>query len=163
MPFEEDLLGFLAESGGLLLAGIGNTTRRDDAAGVRVVTRLRGKVPKGVALLDAGTTPENYSSKIKLLKPRRIIFFDAVEMGADAGTYCFIDEETLVSQTVSTHKQPLSMLMRILREGLPETGIRLVGIQPKNTDFGFGMSAPVDRGVNALVGAIREALRRSCG
>ncbi len=160
MPFEEDLLGFLNESTGLLLVGIGNTTRRDDAAGVRVVTRLRGKVPRGVTLLNTGTTPENYSSKIKQLKPKRIIFFDAVEMGADAGRYCFIDEETLVSQTVSTHKQPLSMLMRILRGGLPETGIRLVGIQPKTTDFGFGMSAPVNRGVNTLVRELLEAFGR---
>lgn len=140
--------------------GIGNTARRDDAAGVRVVTRLRGKVPRGVDLLDAGTTPENYSSTIKRLRPRRIIFFDAVEMGADAGELRFIDEETLVSQTVSTHKQPLSMLMRVLREGLPEASIRLVGIQPKTTDFGFRMSAPVNRGVNALVGDILEAMGR---
>lgn len=160
MPFEEDLLGFLAESRGLLLVGIGNTTRKDDAAGVRVVTRLRGKVPEGVSLLDAGTTPENYSSTIKRMKPRRMIFFDAVEMGAPAGVYRFVDEETLVSQTVSTHKQPLSMLMRVLRDGLPEAEIRLVGIQPKTTDFGLGMSAPVDRGVNALVMKMLEAFGR---
>jgi hydrogenase maturation protease HycI len=158
MPFEEDLLGFLTGSRGLLLVGIGNTARRDDSAGVRVITRLRGRVPEGVVLLDTGTTPENYSSKIKQLKPRRIIFFDAVEMGMDAGTYCFIDEETLVSQTVSTHKQPLSMLMRILREGLHGTSIRLVGIQPKTTDFGFRMSVPVNRGVNALVSDILKAM-----
>jgi hydrogenase maturation protease len=161
MPFEEDLLGFLKGSRGLLLVGIGNTTRKDDAAGVRVVTRLRGKVPEGVGLLDTGTTPENYSSKMKQLGPRRIIFFDAVEMGRGAGTYCFIDEETLISQTLSTHKQPLSMLMRILREGLPETSIRLVGIQPKTTDFGLGMSAPVNRGVNALVGDLLKAMGRA--
>ncbi len=160
MPFEEDLIGFLSGSRGLLIVGIGNTTRRDDAAGVRVVTRLRGKVAEGVVLLDTGTTPENYSSMIKRLEPRRIIFFDAVEMGAEVGTYCFIEEETLVSQTMSTHKQPLSMLMKVLREGLPKTAIRLVGIQPKTTDFGFRMSAPVNRGVNALVDHLLGAMGR---
>lgn len=138
--------------------GIGNTARKDDAAGVRVVTRLRGKVPGGVHLLDVGTTPENYSSKMKQLAPSRIVFLDAVEMGEAPGTYSFIDEETLVSQSVSTHKQPLSMLMSVLKEGLPEAKVRLVGIQPKTTEFGFGMSAPVDRAVNALVGDFVEAL-----
>jgi len=138
--------------------GIGNTARKDDAAGVRVITRLRGKVPEGVHLLDVGTTPENYSSKMKQLAPTRIMFFDAVEMDQDAGTYCFIDEETLVSQSVSTHKQPLSMLMVVLKHGLPEAGVRLVGIQPKTTEFGFGMSAPVNRAVDALVGELLKAL-----
>lgn len=138
--------------------GMGNTARKDDAAGVRVITRLRGKVPAGVNLLDVGTTPENYSSKMKQLAPSRILFFDAVEMGQLAGTYCFIEEDTLVSQSVSTHKQPLGMLMAVLREGLPMTKIKLVGIQPKSVDFGFGMSAPVNRAVNALVGQILRVL-----
>jgi len=141
--------------------GIGNTTRKDDAAGVRVITRLRGKVPEGVYLLDVGTTPENYSSKMKQLVPTCIMFFDAVEMDRDAGTYCFIDEETLVSQSVSTHKQPLSMLMAVLRQGLPEARVKLVGIQPKTTEFGYGMSAPVNRAVDALVGGLSRALGRA--
>jgi hydrogenase maturation protease len=72
----------------------------------------------------------------------------------------FIDEETLVTQSVSTHKQPLSMLMAVLREGLPDSAIRLVGVQPKNTEFGCGMSAPVERAVKALVGLLLGALRR---
>jgi hydrogenase 3 maturation protease len=161
MPFEEDLLGFLGGAQGLVLVGIGNTARKDDAAGVRVITRLKGKAPQGVHLLDVGTTPENYSSKMKQLTPTRIMFFDAVEMGKDAGTYCFIDEETLVSQSVSTHKQPLSMLMEVLKRGLPEARVRLVGIQPKTTEFGFGMSSPVNRAVDALIGKLLEAMRGS--
>jgi hydrogenase 3 maturation protease len=159
MPFEEDLLGFLSGSRGVVLVGIGNTARKDDAAGVRVITRLRGRVPKNVYLLDVGTTPENYSSKMKQLAPSLIIFFDAVDMGEDPGAYCFIDEETLVTQSMSTHKQPLSMLMSVLREGLPETEVKLVGIQPKSTEFGFGMSAYVNRAVNALVGNVTNALK----
>ena len=141
--------------------GIGNTMRKDDAAGVRVITRIRGKVPPGVLLLDVGTTPENYSSKIKQLNPTHVIFIDAVEMNRRPGDYCFIDEETLVSRSFSTHKQPLSMLMAVLKEGIPGASIKLLGIQPKIVEFGYGMSAPVERGVVALVGTLSRALRRT--
>ena len=161
MPFEEDLSVFLYGSRRVLLIGMGNTVRKDDAAGIRVITRGRGRVPPGAILLNVGTTPENYSSKIKQLKPTHVIFFDAVEMKKNPGEYCFINEETLVSQSMSTHKQPLSMLMAVLKEGIPDVSIKLVGIQPKTVEFGYGMSTAVDRGVDSLVGVLFCALGRA--
>ena len=162
MPFEEDLLAFLGGRKMLLLVGVGSTVRKDDAAGIKVVSLLRGRVPKGVQLMDTGTTPENYSSPIKRLDPSHIIFFDAVEMGEQPGVFAFLDEGDLAIQSVSTHKQSIKILFSVLRDGLPGARIRLVGIQPKNIDFGASLSSPVKRGVDSLVKILINALGEKC-
>jgi hydrogenase 3 maturation protease len=159
MPFEEELLAFLKGNRRLLLVGIGSTVRKDDAVGVRIISRLRGKVPKVVGLMNCGTIPENFSSSIKKLNPSHIVFFDAVEMEKEPGYFTFVDENTLVAQSVSTHKQSLKILFNVLKEGLPITQIRLVGIQPKTTDFGTGLSTPVDKGLRTLTEIIINALK----
>jgi hydrogenase 3 maturation protease len=159
MPFEEELLAFLKGNRRLLLVGIGNSDRKDDAAGVRVISRLRRKVPKLVELMNCGTTPENFSSSIKKQDPSHIVFFDAVEMGEEPGFFTFVNENILVAQSVSTHKQSLKILFSVLKNGLPLAQIRLVGIQPKTTDFGTGLSAPVDRGLRNLTEIIINALK----
>jgi len=151
MPFEEDLTTFLKGCRRLMIAGMGNTLRRDDAVGIKVVSGLKGKLPEGIELLDCGTTPENFSSRFKRSEPTHILFFDAVEMRREPGSYGFIDEETLATQSVSTHKQSVKMLFRVLREWSPGVKIGLVGIQPKKTEFGTGLSLPVKRGLNSLL------------
>ena len=159
MPFEEELLAFLKGNRRLLLVGIGSSVRKDDAAGVRVISRLRGKVPKVVGLMNCGTIPENFFSSIKKLDPSHMVFFDAVDMGEEPGFFTFVDENALVAQSVSTHKQSLKIFFNVLRGGLPTAQIRLVGIQPKTTDFGIGLSAPVDKGLRALTEIIINALK----
>jgi hydrogenase 3 maturation protease len=159
MPFEEELLAFLKGNRRLLLVGVGNSDRKDDAAGIKVISRLRRKVPKAVELMNCGTIPENFSSGIKRLDPSHIIFFDTVEMEEEPGFFTFVDENTLVTQSVSTHKQSLKMLFNVLKDGIPNAQIRLVGIQPKITDFGTGLSAPVDRGLRTLTEIIINALK----
>ncbi|HRR55303.1 MAG TPA: hydrogenase maturation protease [Candidatus Methanomethylicus sp.] len=165
MPFEEDLSEFLRDCSSLLLVGMGSRIRRDDAAGVRVVSRLRGKVPPSVGLLDCGTVPEDFTPVIKRSAPSHIIFFDAVDMGAGVapGAHGFVDEGRLLTGSISTHKQSVKMVFRLIREGLPGVRIGLVGIQPKSLDFGTGLSRPVDRGVNALVGELARTVAGSCG
>jgi hydrogenase 3 maturation protease len=161
MPFEDDLLAFLHNNRSLVLAGVGSDIRRDDAVGVLVISRLRGSLPAGIGLVDCGTVPENFTGQIKRHRPTHIIFFDAVEMGKEPGFYDFVDEETLIAQSLSTHKQSLNILLQVLKTGIPKVKIRLVGIQPKTTDFGKGLSRPVGRGLNSLLEVLIKTIRRS--
>ncbi|MEM3484622.1 MAG: hydrogenase maturation peptidase HycI [Candidatus Methanomethyliaceae archaeon] len=158
MTFENLLLAFLNGAENLLLIGIGNRLRKDDAAGVMVISRLKRKKVKKAILMDCGTVPENFTGTIKRLKPTHIIFFDAVEMGKDPGTYAIINEDEMCTGSISTHKQSLKILFRILKEGIPNVKIMLIGIQPKSLEFGKKLTRPVDRGVNSLVNIMVKVL-----
>lgn len=158
MTFENLLLAFLNGAENPLLIGIGNRLRKDDAAGLMVISRLKRKKVKKAILMDCGTAPENFTGEIKRLKPTHIIFFDAVEMGKDPGTYAIINEDVICAGSISTHKQSLKILFRILKEGIPNVKIMLVGIQPKSLEFGKKLTRPVDRGVKSLVNNIVNVL-----
>ena len=160
MPFEDDLLAFLHDNRSLVLAGVGSDIRKDDNVGVLIVSRLKGRLPVKVKLINCGIVPENFTGHIKKLRPTHIIFFDAVETGKEAGFYDFIDEETLIAQSLSTHKQSLRILLQVLKEQIPGVRIKLVGIQPKTTDFGKGLSKPVSRGLNSLLRVLIKTIGR---
>lgn len=158
MPFEDDLLVFLNGAENVLLVGIGNRLRGDDAAGLMVISRLKRRKIKGVHLIDCGSVPENFTGYMKRINPTHIIFFDAVEMGKSPGTYAFINEEEVCARSVSTHKQSLTTVFRILRAGILNVKIALIGIQPKTLDFGKKVSRPVYRGVGSLVETLFKVL-----
>jgi hydrogenase 3 maturation protease len=158
MTFENLLLAFLNGAEKLLLVGIGNRLRGDDAAGLTVISRLKSKKVKNAILMDCGTVPENFTGEMKKLKPTHIIFFDAVEMGKDPGAYAVINEDEMCAGSISTHRQSLRILFRILREGIPGVRIMLIGVQPKSLEFGKRLTRPVDRGVNSLVDAMAKVL-----
>jgi hydrogenase 3 maturation protease len=160
MPFEDDLLAFLHNNHSLVLAGVGSDIRKDDKVGVLIVSRLKGRLPAKVKLINCGIVPENFTGQLKKLRPTHIIFFDAVEMGKEPGFYDFVDEEILIAQSLSTHKQSLRMLLQVLKAGIPGVRIKLVGIQPKTTDFGKGLSRPVCRGLNSLLRVLIKTIER---
>lgn len=156
MSFEESLLTFLKDSKKLLFIGIGNTLRKDDGAGIRVINILRRRGIKNI--LNCGPSPENYIGWIKRISPTHIIFFDAVEMGKEPGHFEIIEECNFCEQFLSTHKIPIRLLFQILKNDLPSLKILFIGIQPKNIDFGKGISRPVAKGINSLVDKIIKAL-----
>ncbi|MDI9643606.1 MAG: hydrogenase maturation peptidase HycI [Candidatus Verstraetearchaeota archaeon] len=151
MLFEETLSEFLSGYKSLLIVGVGNRMRGDDAAGCSAISRMKGKVKGNVALMDCGETPENYTGEMKRLSPSHILFIDAVEMGAKPGEFRFVDEELLITRSLSTHKQSMRLLFSVLREGIPGVKIMLLGIQPKSIDFGKGISKPVNEGLRTMV------------
>ena len=69
---------------GLRVIGVGNPLVGDDGAGVRVVERLRGRVPEGVELIDGGT--EGLGLICWFEGVDRVVLVDAVRMGSAPGT-----------------------------------------------------------------------------
>ena len=78
---EESLRGLL--HGRVLLLGIGNRLRSDDAAGPLLADRLSGRV--NAEVIDAGDVPENYIGPIRKLGPEVVLALDAVRSGRRPG------------------------------------------------------------------------------
>lgn len=153
------LLRFPADKKNLLIVGIGNSLKGDDGAGCEAIKNLQLKIKNGViltrtgrnlVLLDCGTVPENYTKKIKDFKPETIVFIDAVEMKEPPGTVKIIDEKEIASGYFTTHNMPLNLFVDYIKEET-KANIIFIGIQPKSTRFGEGLSAPVQKAVNIIV------------
>lgn len=141
-----------------MVVGIGSGMRGDDAAGIEVLRRLRGRLRSpNVLLIDGGVAPENFTSQIRRFRPSHIIFVDATEFGAKPGDVVIADPGAITGQSVSTHTIPLSALAGYLKE---QTGadIILIGIQPSQIDMGAKISDVVKVSVSRVFEILTEKL-----
>ena len=137
-------------TGKVVILGIGNTLRGDDAVGSVLATRLKDKI--SYIVYDAGTSPENYLGKIIKDKPDNIVIVDAVDFGGKPGEFRELEaEEVETTNLFSTHNASISLTINYLQSNLKVDIIILV-IQPKTITFGQDMSEEVTQALNILEG-----------
>ncbi|MBL7084645.1 MAG: hydrogenase 3 maturation endopeptidase HyCI [Candidatus Omnitrophica bacterium] len=123
--------------GKVVIVGIGNTLRQDDAFGPLFIERLKGKV-KAVCL-DVGTAPENYTGKIAQEKPNTILLVDALHLGKSPGEYEILKKDGILKSGFSTHDISPHMFIEYL-ENETDADIYMLGVQPEGLSLGKDMS-----------------------
>lgn len=138
-----------ALEGRVVIAGIGNRMRGDDALGPALIDRLHGRVDAG--LVDCAEVPERYLGAIAERGPDGILLVDAVDLGAAPGSVALLGEGELPDRMGTTHNTPLKVLVAYLAA---ETGarVKLLAVQPATLALG----APMSQGVEATLDALAE-------
>lgn len=155
---KEDLKNWFADAKKIVLAGIGNPIRSDDYVGLKIVENLRGKVPENVRLLECETVPENYMSDIEKFKPTHILLVDAAFLELKPGEASLVDAERMMDySTISTHALPLKIFCEHLKK-TTEAKIGLLLIEPKNIEFGEGLSVEVQAEAEKLTKLLIDLL-----
>jgi hydrogenase 3 maturation protease len=140
---EEELRTWLKDATSVAIAGIGNAIRSDDYIGVRIVEDLKGKVSEAVRLIECETVPESFVDEIIEIRPSHVLLIDAALLGLRHGTaHLYNAEEVLNVSSISTHTLPLKVFCEYVRK-LTGASIALLLIEPKNVDFGEGLSPEV--------------------
>ncbi|MCS7215157.1 MAG: hydrogenase 3 maturation endopeptidase HyCI [Thermodesulfovibrio sp.] len=133
---------FLNEiEGKVLIVGIGNPLRGDDAVGSYIVKSLT-KSNINAVLVDCEEQPERYIEKIIHNEPDTILFIDALHMNQKPGSVAFLKEDNLQNHGISSHQTNLKMCINYIKSK-SKSKILIIGIQPANTEFGQGMSEQV--------------------
>ena len=137
------------------ILGVGNETKGDDGAGVRVVRELASRMPAttGVLLLDAGQAPENFTGPLRRFRPDLVIEVDAADHGAEPGTAAWIDWRDADGMSASTHTLPPSVLASFLAADMG-CQVSLIGIQPATLDLDAPLSPAVERAAVGLAEAL---------
>lgn len=147
----------------MLILGVGNAFRGDDAAGLLAVRRLRDRLPASVRLA------ERHGDLVGILDDwvghDMVILIDAMQSGAPVGTVLRVDARTerLPSEVFRSSTRAFGVaeafaLGRLLRV-LPR---RLVvyGIEGDDFTMGAPVSEAVDRAVDEVVGRVMEEAAR---
>ena len=157
-----ELSRWLGRAEGLVLAGIGNPIRGDDFVGVKIVQNLKGRVSERVFLVECETVPESYIEQIIEFNPTHILLIDAAVLGLRPGDFEFREPENLrATPAFSTHMLPLRIFCEYLLK-TTKARIRLLLIEPKNTDFGEGLSSEVDAAAEKITKTLLELFSREC-
>ena len=141
--------------GHIVVMGIGNPCRGDDAAG-SMVAQLISDGP-GLRVIDAQDVPENYVRQVVGESPDTVVLVDAVDLDSAPGSVAFLDKDEVAGYWPSTHRMPLSLLMDYL-EGETHARIFLIAIQPRHTAFMQPMSGEVHASVASIAGMLNDVL-----
>ena len=162
---KEILLNRLKDCKKLVVMGIGNELKGDDAIGIYVVKKLmrhfnrEGELIniKDLYLINAGTVPDFFTDILKEIKPTHILIVDCALIGKDAGAIDIIKEDEIANYSFSTHTLPLSIIVKYLKKFI-DADILILGIQPKVIDF-CSMSEEVKSSGDKLVGMLVEIIK----
>jgi hydrogenase 3 maturation protease len=131
--------------------------RGDDAVGLLIVNKLKGKLPNNIILIEAENTPENFISKIEDENPSHIIIFDAANLEIQPGGYRIISQKELIKTSVSTHTLPLSIFIELIQRVM-RVEVITIGIQPKTLEFAEKQSEEINEAINKIVKNISEII-----
>ncbi len=134
--------------------GLGNELLGDDAAGIIAVRRLLKRAPKGWAIVECATVPENYLFTLPKEKTGRLIVIDAADTGLEAGDIRLATLDDVRDMNFSTHGLPLHMLFAP-QAARPE--ISIIAIQPLDLAPGENLTPVVEKAVNTVVKALVES------
>lgn len=152
----------------ILIAGVGNVLRADDAFGVEVAHRLADIVlPDGVTVVETGIGGMALVQELQSGYDALVVI-DAVDRGRPPGHVMLIQPEVVDVNTLSwSDKHDLladmhlatperaMMLARAL--GVLPPNVLMVGCQPEDPEsIGTGMSAPVTAAVEVAVAEVRR-------
>lgn len=145
----------------ICIMGVGNTKRGDDAVGpltsIMIMSRLKGHKFKNLIFINGGEIPENFTGDIRKFQPDLTIIIDACISGKKPGTICIVDSEKIQENDVSTHRLPLSMLVKFLETTIP-TKVIILAFEPKNLNFGDDVSPEVTGAIDKVVAPMVKIL-----
>jgi hydrogenase 3 maturation protease len=131
----------------VLILGIGNRLRGDDAVGSILAERLMKKLD--IPIIDAGDVPENYLGPIEASGADLVLVLDAADLGASPGDLSLIEMDQLKEVGISTHTASLALLFKVIpQERRPDA--LLVAIQPEQMETGLGLSRSVEMALKQL-------------
>jgi hydrogenase 3 maturation protease len=147
----------LKGKGRLVILGVGNPLKGDDAAGLLCAEQLMKSVPKGaksgVKVLRAYDVPENYTGVIRKFKPSRVLIVDAALAGLKPGDVFILEKEKIAIEEISSHKIPLMVLISYLEQSIG-CKVFVLGIQAKDLSFG----APITPIIKTAVKEVSDYL-----
>jgi hydrogenase 3 maturation protease len=141
--------------GRVLILGVGNSLRGDDGAGPYLVERLRGCVH--ATLLDCEDVPENFLGQIAENQPSSVLLIDAIDFGMTPGATALLEGDELEGVSLSTHHSSLQLFIKCLKAET-KSNVLVMGIQPKSTRFGDGISREVEETLGLLRDILTQAL-----
>jgi hydrogenase 3 maturation protease len=148
---QKALKEWLADAERVVVAGIGNPIRSDDFVGVKIVQNLKGKVSERVYLIECETVPESFLQPIVEFNPTHVLLIDAAIIGLKPGEMRLMDPQRIADfPTISTHMLPLRLFCEYLT-ATTKAKIALLLIEPKNVEFGEGLTPDVQAGAEKIV------------
>jgi hydrogenase 3 maturation protease len=147
----------------IVIMGVGNPLKGDDAAGLLCAEMLLKGVParerRGVKVLRAYDVPENYTGIIRKFRPTRVIIIDAALAGLKPGDIFILEKTKIAIEEISSHKIPLMVLIYYLEQTV-DCKVTVLGIQAHDLSFGAPVTPVIKSSVKKVYDFLAAAIRK---
>jgi hydrogenase maturation protease len=138
----------------ILVAGIGNRLRMDDAIGVIVAEKLSeylcSSAPRQLLIYSAELSPEDCLDVALTEKPGAVILVDACDCGLNPGAIVILNEANLPDRFTTTHSISPRVIGSIIKK-FAGSKVYYLGIQVAETGLGERVSEAVwDAGAEVI-------------
>jgi hydrogenase maturation protease len=144
----------------IVVIGVGNLLLKDEGIGIHALKALQESgLPPEVRLIDGGTSPDLIACT---RAGEKLIIIDAARAGGEPGAiYRFRPDDLAGEKGVLTSAHELGVvpnlkLMSLLGNEPKETVI--IGIEPKEIDFGIELSAELQRKLPEIVRVVLKEI-----
>ncbi|OUJ18803.1 NiFe-hydrogenase maturation factor [Methanonatronarchaeum thermophilum] len=138
----------------ILVCGIGNDIKGDDAVGPYIISQV--KETGWIKTLDCGKNPEAYIKNIVEINPDLLILIDSTKFNGKPGDLIITQASEIEKKTISSHRMPIPVFNEILHERINNLDIYLIGIQPKQIILGKEISKPVKTTAKTVIEIINN-------
>jgi hydrogenase 3 maturation protease len=158
MPLMDSNLIQIIQKRPLVLLGMGNPLRGDDAIGHLLAKKLEPLDRPGFQAHAVGTAVENAMSWVRQAAGGAILLADAVfDEALEEGSWALYPPDRLDSMCHSTHSIPLSMLISFWLKEVPGIQVHFLGISIRNNTSLAPLSPVLQKTLASLLGAFESS------
>jgi len=145
----DNLVSFFKNAERVVVIGMGNELRADDAVGLEVVRRLKPYASDKLVVFEGHMTPEVFISPACAYKPTHLFIVDAAELGESPGTWRFLSKDEIDEGLFTTHAIPATEVAAEIQRRCGAK-VAFLGIQPKIRDVSLSISKECKKTANEV-------------
>jgi hydrogenase maturation protease len=147
----------------VVVIGVGNLLLKDEGIGIHAIKALQEiNLPQGVKIIDGGTAPDLIAHNEA---EDKLIIIDAAKAGGEPGTIYRLQPRDLSEEggeVISVHELGVAHNLRLMSLMGKEPGeIVIIGVEPKEIDWGTELSPDLQTKVPEIVRAILKEIDKT--
>jgi hydrogenase 3 maturation protease len=151
------LVSFLNDAKFIVIIGMGNELRADDAVGLHIVRLLKRYTNNRLQVFAGHTTPEAFIGPACAVHPTHLLIVDAAELQKKPGVWQVLSSDDVEEGLFTTHAIPATeVAAEIQRRCDPK--IAFLGIQPKSRDISLSLSRECQQTAKEIADIIQRII-----
>ena len=147
------LTSFLKDAKSIVVIGMGNELRGDDAVGLQVVRLLKPHTTDQLQVFEGHMTPEVFIRPACARHPTHVVIVDAAELHTKPGVWQIISSDEIEEGLFTTHVIPATEVAAEFRRRCGAK-VAFLGIQPKLREVSLSQSKECLRAAKEIADAI---------
>ena len=151
------LTSFLKDAKSVVVIGMGNELRADDAVGLQVVRLLKQHTANRLQVFEGHMTPEAFISPACAEHPSHVLIVDAAELHKKPGVWQIISSNEIEGGLFTTHAIPVIEVAAEFQRRC-DAKVAFLGIQPKLRKVSLSLSKECQHAAKEIADIIRRIM-----